>query len=203
MSQETERFLDAEKRAEELVSTLTALQKEVLTYQTATRELEAVRQRLLQFITSSERTAVGIHESIELLKSIGSPEILSRLDALKKEQTNQFSIVLAAIAKMEAEIGSQLKSQSQVNSGEHSGILEAVTRVESELGGEAERTSNEHSAIREAVAEIGSQLSGESKEKSGEHSSILGAVNGVRTLVFVTLGVSVAALAISALVLLR
>lgn len=83
MPQETDKFLQAEEAAEKLTETLKKLHSETTSYQTAKGELDAIRQRLLGFIESTEKVATDTQEIIKTLKNIGGPEILKRLDNLK------------------------------------------------------------------------------------------------------------------------
>ena len=83
MPQETEKFLQAEEAVEKLTETLKKLHLETTSYQTAKEELDAVRQRLLGLIESTEKVATDTQEIIKTLKAIGGPEILKRLDNLK------------------------------------------------------------------------------------------------------------------------
>ena len=91
MEKETEKFLRAEEKAVELVETLKQLHTEATSYQTATKELNTVRQRLLDMIESTERIASGSHEVIKILKEIGGPEILNRLTKLENKSIEEFA----------------------------------------------------------------------------------------------------------------
>jgi len=91
MEKEAEKFLDAEKTAVELVETLKQLHNEATSYQTATKELEIVRRRLLNLIESTEKVARGSYEVIKILKEIGGPEILSRIEKLENKSTEEFA----------------------------------------------------------------------------------------------------------------
>jgi len=83
MPQETDKFLQAEEAAEKLTETLKKLHSEATSYQTAKKELDTVRQRLLGLIESTEKVAADTQEIIKTLKAIGGPEILKKLDNLK------------------------------------------------------------------------------------------------------------------------
>ncbi len=80
MEKEAEKFLQAEKTASELVQTLKQLQNEATSYKNAVKELDDVRQRLVKLIESTEKTANDTYQIIKLLKEIGAPEILKRID---------------------------------------------------------------------------------------------------------------------------
>lgn len=82
MEKETEKFLEAEKTAQELASTLGALSKEIASYQTAGQELEAVRRQLSNLTDSTKDVVARSHDLLSTLKEIGGPEILGRLAEL-------------------------------------------------------------------------------------------------------------------------
>lgn len=100
MEKEAERFLQAEETAEKLVKTLKQLHTEATSYQSATRELDTVRQRLLDLIKSTERVASGSHEVIKILKEIGGPEILNKLAKLENKSTEEFAKQSKSLEKL-------------------------------------------------------------------------------------------------------
>ena len=83
MPDETDSFLKAEEKSESLMKALEKLYKEASTYNTAIKELEVVRLRLVEYIDSSLKMSSEVHEIIKTLKTIGGPEILSRLSRIK------------------------------------------------------------------------------------------------------------------------
>jgi len=91
MDKEAEKFLQAEETAVKLVETLKQLHTEATSYQIATKELDTVRQRLLNLIESTERVANGSHEVIKILKEIGGPEILNKLAKLEDKSNEEFA----------------------------------------------------------------------------------------------------------------
>ena len=91
MEKEAVKFLQAEETAVRLVETLKQLHTEATSYQTATKELDTVRQRLLNLIESTERIASGSHEVIKILKEIGAPEILNRVAKLENKLGKEFT----------------------------------------------------------------------------------------------------------------
>lgn len=91
MEKEIQKFLEAEATAEKLVQTLKQLHTEATSYQTATKELDIVRQRLLDLIESTEKVANGSYEVIKILKEIGGPEIINRLTKLDNKSTEEFA----------------------------------------------------------------------------------------------------------------
>ena len=100
MEKEGEKFLQAEETAVRLVKTLKQLHTEATSYQTATKELDTVRQRLLNLIESTERIASGSHEVIKILKEIGGPEILNRLAKIENKSTEEFAKQLKGMNKL-------------------------------------------------------------------------------------------------------
>lgn len=91
MEKEVQKFLEAEKTAEKLVQTLKQLHTEATSYKTATKELDAVRQRLIGLIDSTEKIAHDSHEVIKILTEIGGPEILKKLQNIENKSTEEFS----------------------------------------------------------------------------------------------------------------
>ena len=92
MEKETQEFLKAEEAAGKLVQTLEKLQAEGASYQTASEELDKVRNRLVNLIQSTEEVVKGSHEIVGVLKAIGGPEILDRLTRLKEQRVQEFAI---------------------------------------------------------------------------------------------------------------
>ncbi len=91
MEKEVQEFLGAEETAEKLVQTLKKLHTEATSYQTATKELDTVRQRLISLIESTEKVVNGSHEVVKILKEIGGPEILNRLMKLEDKSSGEFA----------------------------------------------------------------------------------------------------------------
>ena len=83
MNKDTDNFLQAEDTAVKLVETLQELHNEATSYQSATQELETVRQHLIGLIESTENIANVSYEIINTLKQIGTMEILNRLEKLR------------------------------------------------------------------------------------------------------------------------
>ena len=90
MEKGAEKFLQAEETAVRLVETLKQLHAEATSYQTATKELDTVRQRLLNLIESTEKVVSVSHEIVTILKEIGGPEILNRLTKVKDKVSEEF-----------------------------------------------------------------------------------------------------------------
>jgi predicted alternative tryptophan synthase beta-subunit len=121
MDKEVQKFLEAEETAVKLVETLKLLYNEATSYQTATKELDKVRQRLLSLIESSERIVDGSHQIIKILKEIGGPEILNRILELENKLTSDFVIL--------KEIG-QTEIPDRFKELENKFIVEFVKQVE-------------------------------------------------------------------------
>jgi len=91
MEKEAERFLQAEETAVRIAEILKELHTQATSYQTATKELDTVRQRLLSLIESTEKVTNGSYEVIKILKEIGGPEILSRITNVENKLTEEFA----------------------------------------------------------------------------------------------------------------
>ena len=85
MSLETEKFLKAEESAENIVEALKKLNTEASNYKTSKDELDNVRIKLVNFITVLSGISESIKQSIDVLKSIGGPEILSLLKKISTD----------------------------------------------------------------------------------------------------------------------
>ncbi len=91
MTQETDQFLQAEEAAEKLVNALQNLHTSVNSYKTATEDLNLVRERLIQFINSTEVLAKNTHELIKTVNEIGAPQILAKLEVILREISDESS----------------------------------------------------------------------------------------------------------------
>jgi hypothetical protein len=100
MEKEVQEFLEAEETAEKLVQTLKKLHTEATSYQTATKELDTVRQRLINLIESTEKVVNGSHEVVKILKEIGGPEILNRLMKLEDKSSEEFAKQSKSLEKL-------------------------------------------------------------------------------------------------------
>ncbi len=102
MEKEVQEFLGAEETAEKLVQTLKKLHTEATSYQTATKELDTVRQRLISLIESTEKVVNGSHEVVKILKEIGGPEILNRLMKLEDKSSGEFAKQSKSLERLKA-----------------------------------------------------------------------------------------------------
>jgi uncharacterized ion transporter superfamily protein YfcC len=100
MEKEAEKFLQAEEAAVKLVETLKQLHTEATSYQTANKELDAVRQQLMALIESTEKVVSNSHEIIKSLMKIGGPEILNRIAIVEKRINEVFYSQLKGIEKL-------------------------------------------------------------------------------------------------------
>lgn len=100
MEKEVQEFLGAEETAEKLVQTLKKLHTEATSYQTATKELDTVRQRLINLIESTEKVVNSSHEVVKILKGIGGPEILNRLMKLEDKSSEEFAKQSKSLEKL-------------------------------------------------------------------------------------------------------
>ncbi len=100
MEKEVQKFIEAEETAEKLVQTLKQLHTEATSYKTATKELYAVRQRLIGLIDSTEKIAIDSHEVVKILTEIGGPEILNRLNNIKNKSNEEFAKQAKGLGKL-------------------------------------------------------------------------------------------------------
>lgn len=119
MEKETQKFLEAEETAAKLVETLKQLYSESTSYQMATKELDVVRQQLLNLIESTEKVVSNSHEIVRILKEIGGPEILNRLTKIEDKLSEE----VAKVVNTNLEIDRILKESK-------SEILTRLTKVE-------------------------------------------------------------------------
>lgn len=83
MDETKKKFLEAEEIATNLAETLKRLYNETSSYKSSKEELNEVRKKLLRLIESTENVVASSHEVVKILKEIGGPEILDRLDKSK------------------------------------------------------------------------------------------------------------------------
>ena len=110
MSEETQKFLEAEKSANELLQSLQKLKDEAVSYKKSTDELDTVRQELVNLIKSVEVIAKDTSEVVKILLKIGGPEIFSRIDKLEesiKTESKTRGDQLSTIAQ-------KLKTESEI-----------------------------------------------------------------------------------------
>jgi sugar-specific transcriptional regulator TrmB len=75
-----ENFLKLEEETNELLGNIKKLQEEVKSYKNATEELGAVRENLLKIINKTTELYNKSSEAIDIIKNIGGPEILNKLN---------------------------------------------------------------------------------------------------------------------------
>lgn len=100
MAQEAHKFLEAEQSAEHLVQTLTELKNEAVSYKASTKELDAVRQKLVSLIDSIQAIAKDTHEVVKIVKAIGGPEILSGINSHSQKLKEQSVIRDAQFSRL-------------------------------------------------------------------------------------------------------
>ena len=84
MTQEGERFLQAEQSAQDVLNALSKLKEEAVSYKNGTKELATARESLVKLIDSILAIAKDTHEIVKLIKAIGGPEILRSIDSVSK-----------------------------------------------------------------------------------------------------------------------
>jgi len=92
MTQEAQKFLQAEQSAENLVQTLADLKNEAVSYKSSTKELDTVRQKLVSLIDSIQAIAKDTHEVVKIVKAIGGPEILSGINSHSQKLKEQSDV---------------------------------------------------------------------------------------------------------------
>jgi sugar-specific transcriptional regulator TrmB len=75
-----ENFLKLEEETNELLGNIKKLQEEFKSYKNATEELGAVRENLLKIINKTTELYNKSSEAIDIIKNIGGPEILNKLN---------------------------------------------------------------------------------------------------------------------------
>ena len=177
MEKEAEKFLKAEETANKLVETLKQLHKEANSYQTATKQLDDVRQKLLSLIESSEKVVNGSHEVIKILKEIGGPEILNKIGEVKDKIDEELSKgvgelkneTLRRIGKVEDKIGKESSKLSK-------GVGELKKETLKRIGEVEDKIGDESSNLSDGVGELKNETLrriGEVENKIGDESSKL------------------------------
>jgi len=100
LEEEAKKFLDAEETANNILESLKKLQAEAAHYQTAKDDLEVVRQQLVNLINSTEKVVNGSHKVVQILKEIGGPEILDKIDKLENKSNANFEGQLKTLEKL-------------------------------------------------------------------------------------------------------
>lgn len=192
MANETEKFLKAEQAAEELVEALKKLRDEAVSYQTSTHQLDAVREKLITFIEASQRISQDTKTAVELLKSIGGPEILGSLHQLDGKV---------------GDVGTEVKTTS-IN------LTRNITELDSKVGGvsedvksntkmTAENLSGLDANIETVRAEMKSSIEQITNYLSTEFKASAERMDKLKKFVFVAIGVSALALIVSVIVLVK
>jgi len=97
MANEAQSFLDAEKTARELVSSLNQLYEEASSYKTAKNELEETRNTLVSLIEATKANAEQVQKGIEKLNEIGAPLIFQQLGRIKIYVLGTLTLSLIAL----------------------------------------------------------------------------------------------------------
>lgn len=82
MTDSKDSFLKAEMGVRELLKALERLKREADSYESAARNLDGARDALMRLVQGTEAIVKDIHRAVQVLASVGGPEILTRLDAL-------------------------------------------------------------------------------------------------------------------------
>src|SRR5690349_13330525 len=85
MTKEVDDLLTAEQAVQDLLKELQSLKTQVGGYETARKALDAVRASLERFVDETIDLAGKTHVATATLEKIGTPEILTRIEAVKAE----------------------------------------------------------------------------------------------------------------------
>lgn len=85
MSDQHNRFLEAERIASQLVERLNLLMKEAKSYEGATGELDSARKGVMKLCEDLARIASETEKAILIIKDIGGPAILEGINNLDNE----------------------------------------------------------------------------------------------------------------------
>lgn len=91
MNADQKAFLDAEETAEQLVTTLAKLKSEIESFDTAKKDLSAVRSKLEQLIAAFSSIGEDTKAVVENLKRIGGPELMDRITKSQKALEDRLS----------------------------------------------------------------------------------------------------------------
>ena len=180
MEKEAEKFLQAEETAVKLVETLKQLHTEAISYQTATKELDTVRQRLLNLIESTESIASASHEVIKILKEIGGPEILNRLTKIENKLAEESTQRSKEIEKLNTEIIDELAKLGDKSDEKFDKQSKEIVKL--------------NTLVLNRFAKIENKLAEESTQRSKN-------MDKLKTLIIVTLASSITAVIIGIIAL--
>lgn len=140
MEKEVEKFLQAEEIAVKLVETLKKLHSEATSYQTATKELDIVRQQLLRLIELTEDVLKDTHKIIKILKEIGTPEILQRISDVEKRIIVKVDKQTDMLANIEKKVDEGTINLSQIS--------KKITGIESKINEEFNNQTNSMNKLK-------------------------------------------------------
>lgn len=182
MDKDVEKFLQAEEKAVELVKTLEQLHTEANSYQTATKELDAVRQRLINLIESTEKIASGSYEVIKILKEIGAIEILNRITSVESRVGEELLKVLGGVESLKTE------------------TIERFTSIENKVSKELLKLSTDIENVKVETAE---KISSGEKKVSEEFLKHAKSLQNLKIFIIITLASSIITITIGIIALLR
>ncbi len=98
-SNKKDEFLDAEKRASELIDTLEKLKKEMEAHATAAESLSEVQSKLVDFLENNKKITEEMLVIIKNIKDIGGVEIFNTLENHNKKLKahNKILLILAIL----------------------------------------------------------------------------------------------------------
>ncbi|ROL56727.1 hypothetical protein D9V84_06790 [Bacteroidetes/Chlorobi group bacterium Naka2016] len=211
MEKDAEKFLQAEETAVELVKTLKQLHTEATSYQTATKELDAVRQQLIGLIESTEKIASGSYEVIKILKEIGALEILNRITSVEKRVGEESLKVLGGLESLKTETFERFKSIENRIGGEllnvlgglrslKTEIIERFTSLENKLSKELHVLSTDLENVKVETAE---KITKVEKKVSEDFNKNAKSLQNLKIILIITLASSIITTTIGIIGLLR
>ena len=93
----TSRFLDVEETARTLVARLQRLDEEASRYEGAARSLDATASATSELVDVVREVAANAAKAIEVVASVGGPEILTRLSLLESLRTEQSAALMKKV----------------------------------------------------------------------------------------------------------
>ncbi len=131
MTSEKNNLLEAEEAANQLLEELIKLKEEIEAYESAKAELNIIRNKLIDFINSTEELAKKTYESAEALAKIGAPNILMSIEDVKKEISGKIDSLSPEIKNNVQESIQNTNSKiEKVNQDIQNGIQEASKKSE-------------------------------------------------------------------------
>ncbi|MDP2859290.1 MAG: hypothetical protein Q8P50_15140 [Bacillota bacterium] len=160
----SEKFLNAEKVADDLVTTLDALRKQISTYKSAADDLALTRDRLASLIDKTDAVAVGALACVDSIKTISGPEVINEMNAFSNRLEDQSKVLGNAMSEVTAaltQVSETNNSLSRIIPEQLSSLTEGLKGISGQLAGlhqlttsgtQAQQVDFEH--LRSAVSAL-------------------------------------------------